>query len=107
MVELGSVARVVRSKNAGPYTLTLDIIFDSVECAVEAYKRITRDMVGALYRIDPENVEIILYKPANAVKINLPRLVPSGHPGDTDVYGAQQHAPLLSLDLDIDCQGAG
>ena len=103
-MELGSVARVVRSKNAGPYTLTLDLIFDSVECAVEAYKRITREKVGALYRVDPGSVEIILYKPANAVKINLPRLVPSGHHGDTDVYGAQQHAPLLRLDIDLDCR---
>jgi hypothetical protein len=41
--------------------------------------------------------EIIHFDPANAVKVALDRPVASGSPGDTDVYGARQHAPLLRL----------
>ena len=42
---------------------------------------------------------IIPYDVAYAIKITIPRLVPSGDPGDTDVYGAQQHAPLLDIEI--------
>ena len=41
------------------------------------------------------------YDAAFAFKATLPRLVPSGDFGDTDVYGCQQHAPLLDVDLPI------
>jgi len=36
-----------------------------------------------------------------AFKAILTRLVPAGDIGDTDVYGAQQHAPLLDVDIPI------
>ena len=42
-----------------------------------------------------------VYDAANAFKATLPRLVPAGDIGDTDVYGAQQHAPLLDVDIPI------
>ena len=45
--------------------------------------------------------KVIFFDPALAVKIGLPRLIRSGSPGDTDVYGAQQHAPMLTIDLDM------
>ena len=32
------------------------------------------------------------------------RLIPSGEIGDTDVYGAQQHAPLLVLELPLSAE---
>jgi hypothetical protein len=32
-----------------------------------------------------------------AIKLSMPRAVCAGNPGDGDLYGAQQHAPLLSL----------
>ena len=39
------------------------------------------------------------YPAGRAFKATLPRLVPAGEIGDTDVYGAQQHAPLLDIEL--------
>jgi hypothetical protein len=41
------------------------------------------------------------YDAASAFKATFPRLVPSGDVGDTDVYGCQQHAPLLDVDLPV------
>lgn len=105
MVKLGSLARVVRSKNAGPFTLTIDLIFDDLECYEKARILISREAVAAAYRVDPASVEVIPYPPARAVKVNIPRIIPSGHPGDRDVYGAQQHAPLLDLELELECGG--
>ena len=38
-----------------------------------------------------------IYDAGLAFKATIPRLVPAGDIGDTDVYGAQQHAPLLDV----------
>ena len=42
-------------------------------------------------------LKVIYFEPSLAVKATLRRLVASGAPGDTDIYGAQQHAPLLGI----------
>ena len=41
------------------------------------------------------------YRAARAFKATVPRVISSGDIGDTDVYGAQQHAPLLDIDIPI------
>jgi hypothetical protein len=93
-------ARVIRSKNAGPYELTLDVMFKDRA----AYDRargagvFTPVLVARLYGVGESDVlGVTWFEPATAVKMTLRRRVVSGSPGDTDIYGAQQHAPLLSL----------
>ncbi len=106
MAKLYDLARVVRSKNAGPFIVTLDLLFDSEECWKQVSKALTKELVAKAYVVDESNVlGIIPYRPALAVKINLRRKTPSGHPGDRDVYGAQQHIPLAMIGLNIECNG--
>jgi len=98
------LARVVRSKNAGPYELTLDIIFKNEEdfLIVKEQNLINKTSIAEVYHIEEDEIENIIYfDPALAVKVLLPRRIVSGSPGDSDVYGAQQHAPLLKLKFDI------
>ncbi|TCL62456.1 uncharacterized protein DUF4387 [Hydrogenispora ethanolica] len=98
------IAEVIRSKNSGPYELTLDIIFRDWEIfrRVCAARLITPERIAGLYRVPVADVlAIIEFEPAKAIKINLRRPIPSGSPGDTDVYGAQQHAPLLDLEFEL------
>src|ERR1700726_1925911 len=100
-MKLVELARTVRSKNAGPLKLTLDLLFDDEA----AYRRALQSPAlepGAFARLygGPEGSgEGLPYPVAVAVKIVMDRLVISGDLGDRDVYGAQQHAPLLDLDL--------
>ncbi|MEB3756941.1 MAG: DUF4387 domain-containing protein [Desulfurococcales archaeon] len=106
MVKLYDLAKVVRSKNAGPFTVTLDLLFEDESCWKQVSSKLTREIVANAYKVNIEEVlDIIAYRPALAVKINLRRRIPSGHPGDRDVYGAQQHIPLALIELDIDCPG--
>ncbi len=103
--KLVEMAKVIRSKNSGPFKLTLDVIFDSADeyRSVKGSGRVTRELIAGLYGIEPDLIaEIIFFDPASAIKVVLPRPVVSGGPGDTDVYGAQQHAPLLALSFEID-----
>ena len=99
--KITDVARVVRSKNAGPFELTLDIILRERSDFEHLRDNniITKNKIAELYQIPIEDILLILYfEPANAVKITLKRPFPSGAPGETDVYGAQQHAPLFALE---------
>ncbi|MDI9442114.1 MAG: DUF4387 domain-containing protein [Firmicutes bacterium] len=92
------VALVVRSKNAGPYELTLDLMFPDENTYDEVRGSITKERIAELYKIDVSQVlSIVHFAPAHAVKITLVRPRPSGDLGETDVYGAQQHAPLFDL----------
>jgi hypothetical protein len=104
-VALTDVASVIRSKNAGPYELTLDIIFSdrAVYQEVVASDAINRQLISRLYHISESDIlELIAFDPAAAVKITIRRPRIAGDVGETDVYGAQQHAPLLNIVLDIE-----
>lgn len=102
--KITEVARVIRSKNCSPFELTLDIIFeeDSIYKKVKQSNLINAKVIAEAYGIAETKINSIIYfDPAHAVKINIPRPVASGAPGDTDVYGAQQHAPLLKIKLQV------
>ncbi|NLA82946.1 MAG: DUF4387 domain-containing protein, partial [Clostridiales bacterium] len=63
---------------------------------------IRKELIARLYNIPEEKViSVIEFKPAKAIKATIVRPIASGGLGETDVYGAQQHAPLLSLEFDI------
>lgn len=103
-VRLRDIAGVIRSKNAGPYELTLDILFDDPAW----YRRVVDSglidahLVSRLYRVPERDVlGIIAFDPAHAVKFTLRRQRVAGDLGETDVYGAQHHAPLVDLELDL------
>ena len=100
MRTIGELAVFVTSKNAGPFLLTLDIVFPD-RATYERFKALRvldRARVAALYGIPPEDVlKIIEFDPAFAIKVTLRRPWGSGAVGETDVYGAQQHVPLMEL----------
>ncbi|MFZ5641045.1 MAG: DUF4387 domain-containing protein [Bacillota bacterium] len=103
-VKLKEIASVIRSKNAGPYELTFDIIFRDGE-TYQQVKRlgiINRRLMEDLYGIPAEDVlSLVEFDPANAIKITVKRPRAAGDVGETDVYGAQQHAPLLDVEIPL------
>jgi len=102
--KLTDITDVVRSKNAGPYELTFDIMFktDDLFRRVADSKVIDKALISKLYGISQDEVlGIVEFAPASAIKVTIRRPISSGALGETDVYGAQQHAPLLSLEFDL------
>jgi hypothetical protein len=100
--KLSELAKTVRSKNAGVDLITFDIIFAD-RAIYERVKRarvLTRESICALYRIAPERIaDFVEFDPGNAIKFTIYRKQPSGSPGDPDIFGAQQYAPLLDLEV--------
>lgn len=99
---LKDLAKTIRSKNAGVNKITFDIIFRDRE-PYERVKRagvLTRETMAALYRIPVERIsDFVEYDPGYAIKFTLYRLRPSGSAGDGDIFGAQQYAPLLDVQV--------
>ena len=62
---------------------------------------LTPSLIADLYGLSDNEVSIIPYDVAYAIKITIPRLHKSGDPDDSDIYGAQQHAPLLDIDIPV------
>ena len=103
--KLRDLADVIRSKNAGPYELTFDIMFKTEEIykGVAAAGVINKASFAALYNISEDNVmEIIHFHPAKAIKVTIERPASSGDLRETDVYGAQQHAPLMNFQFETE-----
>jgi hypothetical protein len=97
---LRQMAKVVRSKNAGPFEITFDVMFDKIE-AYERVKKsgaISRESLGkALGYGDNQITNFQFFDPALAFKLTVRRQGRQGSIGDSDNFGAQQHAPLLDL----------
>lgn len=101
---LKDVANVIRSKNAGPYELTLDVLLkdDELFAKLREADIINKKTIAELYRIPEEDVLSIVYFPnARAIKATIVRPLPSGAMGERDVYGAQQHAPLVNFTFEL------
>jgi hypothetical protein len=100
-MKLSDIAQVIRSKNAGPRRLTLDLMFasDADYRRVVQSPALTTERIGSLYGLLAHDVTVIPYPVGRAIKIVLARPIMAGDPGDRDVYGAQQHAPLLGVEI--------
>ena len=100
-VTLASLANIVRSKNAGPSQLTIDVFFNDPQAYARAAgsPAMTAQAIATLYALPPDQVVHYLLPGIVAMKYTMPRKVCAGNPGDGDVYGAQQHAPMLGIVL--------
>jgi Domain of unknown function (DUF4387) len=100
---LSHVAPVIRSKNAGPFHLTFDIMFSDLAVFrhVLGTGQISQERFARTYRLNACDVHWTVYEPALGVKATIRRPSVSGDPDDSDIYGCQQHALLLGWDVDI------
>jgi AhpD family alkylhydroperoxidase len=103
MTPLWKLARLIRSKNAGPFQLTFDVMFEDE--AIYRHVRdsgvLSRERFAALYNTPSEAVHLVHYDAGLAIKATIPRPTPSGDLGDTDIFGGQQYAPLVDLEIDV------
>jgi len=95
-------ASTVRSKNAGVDLITFDIIFKNEELyrRAKASPALSREGILRLFGIGEDRLySYVAFDPARAIKFTLRRSRPSGSAGEHDVFGAQQYAPLLDVEI--------
>jgi len=101
MTALAKLARLIRSKNAGPFELTFDIMFEDA-ATYERVKRsgaLSREAVAASYGLPPGQVKFFFCDNALAVKASIPRPAAQGDLADADGHGGQQYAPLMDIEV--------
>jgi hypothetical protein len=81
--------------------LTFDLMFRNREDLnrVVASNILTAERAASLLKCSVDHVSVLVYPPANAIKITIPRTHSSGAFDDSDVFGCQQHAGLLELEV--------
>jgi Domain of unknown function (DUF4387) len=100
-MKLSQCASLIRSKNAGPFTLTFDVMFSSAP----EYQRVKRSGVltaerfAQLYGVPVSDVAAFECDQAIAFKFSIPRPLVQGDFGDGDMHGGQQYAPLLDIEV--------
>lgn len=96
---LGDLAVQVRSKNAGPFWITMDVFFRSEPdyTFVTASGVLSPQAIGRLYQVDPATVKYFELPGILAVKVSFPRPVTAGSFGDRDLHAGQQYVPLAGL----------
>lgn len=102
MVKLKDVVKVVRSKNASPFKLTIDLFFDDENkyMLIKNSKLLTKKNIAKVYHVPEKNVEGIFFVDnVLGVKITIVKKVASDEVYTTDVYGAQQHIPIMNLTI--------
>jgi hypothetical protein len=99
MATLGELAKLIRSKNAGAFMLTFDVMFEDevVYRTVLSSGVLTKQTFAELYRVPTDEVLFFTHDAARAIKISIPRPYFQGDLEDGDAYGGQQHAPLVNL----------
>jgi hypothetical protein len=102
VARLSSLAALVRSKNAGPFWLTVDLMFRDDEGfqRARACPRLAAPAVAALLGIDESQVLVSMLDSVRAMKISFPRRYSAGSPRDSDTLGGQQYAALLNVMID-------
>jgi len=99
---LMDLAQVIRSKNAGPYEVTYDVMFTdpAIYSRVRDSDVLTRERLAELYRLDDADITCCMFfEPALAFKFTHIRPGDQGGVNERDTFGAQQHAPLLDLPI--------
>jgi hypothetical protein len=101
MPKVSDVCRHVRSKNAGPFWITLDLSFRDL-AAFNAYAEapaLQADAVGALYGVDACLIKRFPIADLRVLKISYPRRRPQGGSLERDMHGGQQYVRLLDAEL--------
>jgi hypothetical protein len=93
---IADLALEVRSKNAGPFWVTMEVFLRD-EAGYDQVAFLDAPIVARLYGVDPAGVQIFRIPALNVVKISFPRPVSQGSLRDRDIHAGQHHVPLARL----------
>ena len=100
--KLSEIAKTIRSKNAGVDNITFDVIFPD-RASYERVRQsgvLSRAAVCRIFGVEPTQIsDHVEFDPATAIKFTIYRRMPSGSPGDADIFGSQQYGPLLDINV--------
>ena len=100
-MKLSEISSLIRSKNAGPFSLTFDIFLKSPEAyrKVKQSQALNPEFFAKYYKCPVTSVKFFECESVNAFKVTIPNPIFSGDLGSADLHGGQQFAPLMDLEV--------
>lgn len=100
-MRLYDAAAIIRSKNAGPFTVTIDLFFDEEGYAAAcASMLLTPAGVAAAYGVEESQVKGVWWDDRiRAAKLSVVRWSSSADPFCSDLFGSHLHGPLAEAEL--------
>lgn len=101
-MRLYDAAAIVRSKNAGPFAVTIDLFFpdDDTYAQARGSALLTPAGVARAYGVEEGTVKGVWWDDRiRAAKVSLQRWSSSSDPFCSDLFGAHLHTPLASAEL--------
>ena len=99
MATFSEAARYIRSKNAGPFWITIDVFCNNQESFEMLSKSdsLKPEVIAQVYKVDPGNIKLFLLPSICAIKISYPRSLPQGSKYERDMHAGQQYVELGNL----------
>ncbi|MGI9391810.1 MAG: DUF4387 family protein [Boseongicola sp.] len=99
MPELGSLAKKVRSKNAGPFWITIDIFCDNQVAFERIRDGLNTSVAAKLLGVPLQTLKRFDMPELNVVKISIPRPEVQGTIRDRDMHGAAIASLLAEMEI--------
>ncbi len=101
METVKDVAKYVRSKNAGPFWVTLEIFCDTKEAydRIKNSPNINTHKISELYGVEEKLVQEFYLENIMVIKYSYPRPLPEGHKYENDMHSGQQYIFLADTEV--------
>ncbi len=101
MATVQEIARYVRSKNAGPFWVTIEIFCETTEAyeKIKNSRNITPQKIAELYHVDVNKVKVFYVNSIKVIKFSYPRPMPQGHKYENDMHSGQQYIYLADAEV--------
>lgn len=101
MPKVRDVCRYVRSKNAGPFWVTVDLFFKDAQ-SFETFhgdQALSPESLAPICDSEPALVKVFPVQNLNVIKISYPRASAQGGIVERDMHQGQQYVRLLDIEL--------
>lgn len=101
MSTVKDIARYVRSKNAGPFWVTIEIFCETQEAydQIKSSPNLTPKKVAELYQADENQMKVFYIDNLLIIKFSFPRPMPQGHKYENDMHAGQQYIFLADTEV--------
>ena len=100
MAKLKVIAESVRSKNAGPFSLTVDIFCGSNKNLEKISKCLTPSLLSKIFLLDENKFKKFEINKLNVIKISFPRPFTQGSAKDRDLHGSSWGILFGEIEID-------
>lgn len=99
MAKLSEITTKIRSKNAGPFWLTLDIFCGSNAAFERVCRGLSSDQIARIFDTNAEDIKRFDLPELNVIKISMPRPAIQGSVKDRDIHGASWATLMSGISL--------